>query len=168
LIQAQARADGIAVGIINAGISGDTTAGGRRRVDGFLGLPIDVLVIALGANDGLRGMPLEETERNLRVLVEKARARHPDVRIVLAGMRLPPNLGPDYTTAFESLYPRLAGELNLHLWPFMLEGVAGSPGLNLDDGIHPNAAGQRLLAESAWRILKPLLEPPPQPEGEKP
>ena len=159
LLNERIQQEGLPWRVVNAGLSGDTSAGGLRRLDWLLGQPVQVLVLALGANDGLRGTPPEETERNLRAIVEKARARYPEVTVVLAGMQMPPNLGPDFTAAFRALYPRLARELNLTLWPFMLEGVAGRPELHLPDEIHPNAEGQRLLAEQAWLILQPLLRP---------
>lgn len=132
--------------VVNAGVSGDTSAGGLRRVDWILRQEMDYLVIALGANDALRGFPVEATMGNLRGIIRKARARHPDVTIILAGMRAPPNMGTDYRKAFDEGYPRLAAEEEVRFLPFLLDGVAGVPELNLADGIHPNAEGQRKIA----------------------
>ncbi len=131
--------------VVNAGVSGDTTAGGLRRLDWLLRQSPDILVVALGGNDGLRGVDLDDTEANLRAIVTGA--RDAGVRIILAGMLIPPNYGPDYTERFARLYPTLADELEVTLIPFLLEGVAGNPALNQADGIHPTAEGQRRVAE---------------------
>ncbi|HMB52946.1 MAG TPA: arylesterase [Thermoanaerobaculia bacterium] len=140
----------------NAGISGDTSAGGLSRVDWVLTGEPDVVVVALGANDGLRGIDPEATEENLRRIVERSRAA--GARVLLAGMRLPPNYGADYVARFEAIYPRLANELDVPLVPFLLEGVGGDPELNQADGIHPTAEGQKILAETVGGYLGPLLE----------
>ncbi len=148
---------GVAVRIVNAGVSGDTSAGGLARVDWLLSLHPEVLVVALGANDGLRGQPVASIEANLREIVRRARAA--GARVVLAGMKMPPNYGPDYTRDFEALYARLARELDLPFIPFLLEGVAADPALNQADGIHPTAEGQRRIAELVAPVLLPLFEP---------
>ena len=135
---------GVVVRIVNAGVSGDTSAGGLARVDWLLSLHPEVLVVALGANDGLRGQPVAAIEDNLRQIVRRARGA--GARVVLAGMKMPPNYGPDYTRDFEALYARLARELDLPFLPFLLEGVAADPKLNQDDGIHPTAEGQQRIA----------------------
>lgn len=146
------EARGTEVRITNAGVSGDTTAGGLTRLDWVLGQGPDLVVVALGANDGLRGLSVDETEANLREIVERARAS--GARVVLAGMRLPPNYGRDYGERFAALYPRLAAELGVPLVPFLLEGVGGRPELNQADGIHPTAAGHRRMAE----VVAPWVE----------
>jgi len=138
------RAEGVASRVVNAGVSGDTTAGGLARLGWLLRQQPDVVVVALGANDGLRGLDLGATEENLRQIIEGCRGA--GAKVILAGMLLPPNYGPDYTRAFAELYPRLAEELGVELIPFLLDGVAADPELNLGDGIHPNAEGQRRVA----------------------
>jgi acyl-CoA thioesterase-1 len=158
LVQQRISAAGLPFDVVNAGVSGDTTAGGLRRIDWLLRRRADVLVIALGANDGLRGVSLEETERNLRSIIARAREKNPEIRILLAGMKVPPNLGIPFAAGFRGIYPRVARDTGVALWPFMLEGVAGDPDLNQDDGIHPNASGQQIIAGSAWKHLRPLLE----------
>jgi len=149
---------GRAVRIVNAGVSGDTTAGGLARVDWVLRQNPDVFVLELGANDGLRGLDLAETEANLRAIAERARAA--GARVLLCGMRLPPNYGAEYVEAFEAVFPRVAADLGLDLMPFLLEGVAGEPELNLADGIHPNAAGHAHLAERIHPFVEALLPAP--------
>jgi acyl-CoA thioesterase-1 len=145
--------------VVNAGVSGDTSAGGLRRVDWLLRQRVDVLVLELGANDALRGLPLDATERNLEAIVERVRAASPEVEVVLAGMMAPPNLGPDYAERFRALFPRLAERLDLHLVPFLLEGVGGRSELNLPDGIHPTPEGHRVVAANVWRVLEGVLAP---------
>lgn len=154
------RADsaGRPVEIVNAGVSGDTSAGGLRRLDWALDRGrVDVLVVELGANDGLRGQSPSALEDNLRTIVERARERHPDVSIVLVGMEAPANLGPDYTRRFRSVFPRVAGSMEVALVPFLLDGVAGIDSLNQPDGIHPTAAGNRIMAETVWPVLDSVL-----------
>jgi acyl-CoA thioesterase-1 len=146
------------VRVVNAGVSGDTSAGGLRRIDWLLEQRIDVLMLALGANDGLRGFSVDQTRANLQGTVDKALAANPRTRIVVAGMVMPPNLGPDYTAAFQATFPALAAENNLPLVQFLLAGVAGEEELNQPDGIHPTAAGQRIVADTVWSTLEPLLE----------
>lgn len=140
---------------VNAGVSGDTSAGGLRRLDWVLSSDPDVLVVELGPNDGLRGLDLDMTEDNLRRIV--TRAREAGVRVLLVGMRIPPNYGPDYAGDFQALYPRLAEELDVPLVPFLLEGVGGEAELNQGDGIHPTAEGQRLVAGNVEPLLAPLV-----------
>ncbi len=147
--------EGAGVEVVNAGVSGDTSAGGLARLDWILRQRPDVLFVALGANDGLRGIPPEATEENLRGIVERARAA--GARVLLAGMRLPPNYGPDFGGRFEAIFPRLAGELEVPLVPFLLEGVGGRPELNLADGIHPNAAGHERIAETVLPLVRQAL-----------
>jgi acyl-CoA thioesterase I len=143
--------------VVNAGVSGDTSAGGLRRLDWLLKRPVDVLVIELGGNDGLRGLSAAAMKKNLQSIIERTRAKYPGVKIVLAGMKMPANFG-EYATQFERVYSELAKEQNVALVPFLLEGVGGQPALNLPDGIHPTAEGQKVLAENVWRVLKPVLE----------
>ena len=148
---------GVPARIVNAGVSGDTSAGGLARVDWLLSLHPDVLVLALGANDGLRGQPVAGIEANLREIVRRARAA--GAQVLLAGMKMPPNYGPDYTRDFEALYSRLARELDLAFVPFLLAGVAADPKLNQADGIHPSAEGQRIVARLVADALQPMLAP---------
>lgn len=157
LLGERLRQGGIPVRIVNAGVSGDTAAGGLRRLDWLLSQHPDVLVVELGANDGLRGRPVEEMAANLRSILQKARAA--GARALLLGMRLPPSYGPLYVRRFEAVFPRLAEEQKVPLLPFLLEGVAGRPDLTLPDGLHPNAAGHRILAENLLPLLRDLLEP---------
>lgn len=144
--------------VINAGLSGETTAGGLRRIDWLLRGQVDILVLELGGNDGLRGIPPEVTQANLQEIIDKTRAKNPDVEIVLAGMQVPPNLGHEYTAAFRGLYPDVAEANQAALIPFLLEGVGGMPELNQPDGIHPTAEGHVIVAQTVWRTLKPVLE----------
>ena len=147
---------GLAVRAINAGVSGDTTAGGLSRLDWLLSQRPAILFVCLGANDGLRGLPLDATESNLRAIVERSKSA--GVRVVLAGMQIPPNYGPAYASAFRAIYTGLAEEYELDFVPFLLEGVAADPALNLPDGIHPNARGQEIVAETVARALEPVLK----------
>lgn len=157
LVQERIDAAGLGYRVVNAGVSGDTSAGGRRRIDWLLRQPIAVLVLELGANDMLRGQDPAALRANLRAIIEKTRAAQPDVRVVLAGMRAAPNLGHDYLVAFEQSYAALARETGATLIPFLLEGVAGVPRLNQPDGIHPTAEGHRIVADTVWRTLEPIL-----------
>ena len=157
LIQGKIDRAGLSYQVINAGLSGETSAGGLARIDWVLNRPVDVFVLELGANDGLRGLPLDQTRENLRRIIEKVQARNPGVRIVVAGMMVPPNMGEDYSNRFVQMYPELAAEHDATLIPFLLEGVGGDPSLNLPDGIHPNAEGHRIVAETVWKALKPML-----------
>jgi len=156
----QERVDSLGwnVNIVNGGVSGETTAGGLRRLNWLLRQPVDVLIVELGGNDGLRGTDLDATRENLQAIIDKARAEYPNVRIVLAGMQLPPNLGPDYTQRFRALYPDLAKANDVGLIPFLLEDVGGVDSLMQSDGIHPTAEGQRIVADNVWETLKPVLQ----------
>ena len=142
--------------IVNAGVSGDTTAGGLRRADWSLEGDVRVLVVALGGNDALRGLPVDEMKRNLAGIIERARADK--VPVILAGMEAPPNNGPDYTREFREVYRELAREYEVRFVPFLLLGVAGNPALNQADGIHPNARGAAIVADLVWAELEPLLK----------
>jgi acyl-CoA thioesterase I len=144
------------VRVENAGVSGDTTAGGLARLDWLLKQRPDVLVVGLGANDGLRGLPVEEADRNLRAIVRRAKAA--GARVLLLGMRIPPNYGPDYTRRFAAIYPRIAKDFDLPLVPFVLAGVGGVADLNQADGIHPNVEGEKLVAANVFPYLRPLVE----------
>lgn len=143
--------------IVNAGVSGETTTAGLARIDWILQKPLNIFVLELGGNDGLRGIPLEVTEQNLQAMIDKVKAKYPSAPIVLAGMQLPPNLGVKYTKDFATIYPKLAQKNNVILIPFLLEGVGGNPNLNQPDGIHPNAAGAKIVADNVWKIIHPLL-----------
>ncbi len=143
--------------VVNAGVSGETTAGGLSRIDWILRQPLDIFVLELGGNDGLRGISLTDTEKNLQVIIDRVKAKYPNAIIVLAGMQLPPNLGQSYTHTFEGIYPKLAAKNHIVLIPFLLAGVGGNPALNQNDGIHPNAAGAKIVAVNVWKVLKNLL-----------
>lgn len=142
---------------VNAGVSGDTTADGLNRLNWVLRQPVDVLVLALGANDALRGQPIDNIRRNLDQILERTRERYPEVRFVIAGMQMPHNYGAQYTAAFRALFVELAEKYDAALVPFLLEGVAGDPSLNLRDGIHPTEVGHEIIADTVWTYLKPLL-----------
>jgi acyl-CoA thioesterase-1 len=142
---------------VNAGLSGETTAGGLRRVDWILRQPADIFVLALGGNDGLRGIDPAVSRLNLQGIIDRVRVKYPAAKIVLTGMQMPPNLGPDYTHAFAAMYPELAEKNHASLVPFLLEGVGLVPELNQRDGIHPTAAGHAIVAETIWKTLHPLL-----------
>lgn len=157
-IQEKLDSAGFRYHVVNAGVSGETSAGGLRRIDWLLGRPIRVLVLELGANDALRGQDLGQTRRNLQAIIARTRRSQPDARIVIAGMEAPPNLGEDYTREFRNLFVELARANGAALIPFLLEGVAAVPELNQTDGIHPTARGQRILADNVWRMLEPLLQ----------
>jgi len=156
--QLQRRLDqaGLRYRVINAGVSGDTTAGGLRRVAWALTSKPQIVIVELGGNDGLRGLSLEQTTRNLEEIIE--RFQQASVKVVLAGMKLPPNYGKAYTTGFEAIYPALAKKYNLPLIPFFLDRVAGVASLNQADGIHPTAEGYRLIVDQVLGILRPMLE----------
>jgi acyl-CoA thioesterase-1 len=156
LIQARLDMDGYQYEVVNAGVSGDTSAGGLRRLDWSLEGNVAVLVVELGANDGLRGLPVEQMKQNLGQIIGRARQR--DITVILTGMEAPPNYGAAYTNAFRQTFRDLADEHDVAFVPFFLEGVAGNPGLNNSDGIHPNAAGARIVEQTIWRALEPLLD----------
>ena len=157
LVQAKVDSADLPFAIANAGVRGDTSAGGLRRMGWLLRAPLDVLVIELGANDGLRGLPIETMRGNLQAIMDSARVHHPDVQFVLAGMEAPPNLGADYRSAFGSVFRELAEDNEAVLIPFLLEGVAGRSELNQVDGIHPTVEGHRLVSETIWEYLGPVL-----------
>lgn len=157
-VGASLRAAGHPITVVNAGVSGDTTADGLARLDWLLSQKPEVLVVCLGANDMLRGMPPAEAEKNLRSIVQKGQAA--GARVLLGGMRANPTLGPDYVKEFEGIYPRLAAELGVPLVPFILEGVAGDPALVQPDGLHPTAAGQARVAALMYSQLEPLVLSP--------
>lgn len=156
LVEAELREEGLAVRVVNAGVSGDTTAGGLARLDWLLAQGPAVVVVGLGANDGLRGLPLEATEANLREIVR--RSREVGTRVVLLGMRIPPSYGLDYAGRFERLYEEVADDLDVPLVPFLLDGVAARPALNLPDRIHPNARGHARIAETVYPYVEDELE----------
>ena len=157
LIQTRIDAAGFEYRVVNAGVSGDTSAGGLRRVDWLLRLPVAVLVLELGANDMLRGLSIESLRENLGLILTQTKTRHPDVRILIAGMRAAPNLGSDYRDVFDRIYPDLAKEHMTAIIPFLLDGIAAKPALNQVDGIHPTAEGHQLIAKRVWDLLEPIL-----------
>ncbi|MBI1185131.1 arylesterase [bacterium] len=142
---------------INAGLSGETTAGGLQRVEWILKGKVNVFVLELGANDGLRGLPLDESEKNLMAIIDKVRQNNEAVKILLLGMEVPPNMGDEYILEFRNMFGRVAADKQVAFLPFLLEGVAGKRDLNLADGIHPTEEGHRILAENVWKVLKDLL-----------
>ena len=156
LLQQRLKGEGLDYEVVNAGVSGDTSAGGLSRLDWALQGDVRILVVALGGNDGLRGLPPEALKRNLSEIIERAQARH--VQVILAGMEAPPNYGRDYTVSFHRVYPALAEQYRIPFVPFLLWNVAGIDQLNQPDGIHPTAAGARVVADNVWRVLKPLAE----------
>jgi acyl-CoA thioesterase I len=156
LLQQKVEAAKLPFTIINAGLSGDTTAGGVRRVDWVLRQPTEVLVIELGGNDGLRGIPISETRTNLQAIIDRAKKKHPHIKIVMAGMKMPANMG-DYAVEFEKTFPELARKNNATLIPFLLDKVGGIPELNLPDRIHPTSEGHKIVAETAWKTLASVL-----------
>ncbi|MGA9270932.1 MAG: arylesterase [Lutimonas sp.] len=158
LIQDKLDSLGLKYSVINAGLSGETTSGGDARVDWVLNQKPDIFVLELGANDGLRGIPLEETRANLQSIIDKVRKKNAEVEIVLAGMQIPPNMGPEYTSEFRTIFPDLAESNDIALIPFLLDGVAGNPDLNQRDGIHPTVEGQIIVASNVWSVLQPLLQ----------
>ncbi|MEM8970024.1 MAG: arylesterase, partial [Bacteroidota bacterium] len=145
--------------VVNAGLSGETTASGNTRLDWVLERqPVDIFVLELGANDGLRGISPEETHKNLNAMIDKVQATYPEAQIILSGMMVPPNMGSEYASEFQKIFPEVAENQEVALIPFLLEGVAGESELNLPDGIHPTAEGQQIVANNIWEVLYPLLE----------
>jgi acyl-CoA thioesterase I len=140
--------------VINAGVSGETTSGGIGRIDWILKQHVDVFVLELGGNDGLRGIPLSVTKKNLQTIINEVKVKYPEAAIVLAGMQIPPNIGQDYTGEFRKIYPELAEKNHIYLIPFLLKGVGGNPALNQHDEIHPNERGEKIVAENVWNVLK--------------
>ncbi len=157
LLQARLDAAGLRYRVVNAGVSGDTSAAGLARLDWQLSQKPAIVILELGANDGLRGLPVEHTRDNLAQIVRRCQAA--GARVLLAGMQIPPNMGPDYTAAFRDIFPALAWVFSVPLIPFLLAGVAGDARLNQADGIHPTAEGQQIVAETVWKALHPLLTP---------
>lgn len=143
--------------VINGGLSGETTAGGLSRLDWFLEDEPYIFVLELGGNDGLRGIQLSETKSNLLAIIDKVRSKYPETIILLAGMQIPPNMGLEYTEEFKEIYPAVAAEKNVTLIPFLLEGVAGNPELNLPDGIHPTEEGHKIVMETVWPFIEKLI-----------
>jgi acyl-CoA thioesterase-1 len=143
--------------VVNAGLSGETTSSGKNRIDWVLRTVPNIFVLELGANDGLRGLPIEETRKNLQNIIDKVKKNNPDVKVIIAGMEVPPNLGQDYTQAFRNIFADLAKHNQSELIPFLLDRVAGNPELNLSDGIHPTPEGHQIVAETTWKFLVPLL-----------
>jgi acyl-CoA thioesterase I len=160
LLQDKINAAGLDFTVVNAGVSGNTSADGLNRIDWLLKRPVDVFILELGGNDGLRGVPVSITESNLQAIIDRVKEKYPSAQIVIAGMQIPPNLGEAYTTAFKNIFPALAKKNRATLIPFLLEGVGGRPELNQPDHIHPTAAGHRIVAENVWKVLKPVLEKP--------
>lgn len=157
LVEKKFKQQGNPCKVINAGLSGETSAGGLSRLEWVLRQPVDVFVLELGANDGLRGLPIEQTQKNLQAIIDKVKAKYPKAKIVIAGMMVPPNMGPDYTSKFRKIFPELAKKNNATLIPFLLQDVAGNEKLNQADGIHPNVEGHKIVAENVFKIVKPLL-----------
>ncbi len=157
IIQKKIDSLGLPYQVINAGVSGETSSGGKTRIDWILKQPVDIFVLELGANDGLRGIPLSATRKNLQDIVDRVLKKNPNTKLLFAGMQIPPNMGQTYTTEFRNIYTELAKKNNMTLVPFLLEGVGGEPELNQEDGIHPTAEGHRIVAENLWRELVKLL-----------
>lgn len=157
VVERKIRALSLPFEVVNAGLGGDTTAGGLRRIDWVLQREIDVLVLELGANDGLRGLPVKNLKTNLQEIIDKARAKNPQVKIVVAGMRMPPNLGGQYADEFQQAFFEVAKANNAAMIPFLLEGVGGTRDLNQSDQIHPNPRGHEIVADVVWKTLEPLL-----------
>lgn len=157
LIQKKIDSAGLDYRVVNAGVSGETSAGALRRTDWLFQGPVAVLVVETGANDGLRGLPPDSLRANIQAIFDRAKRLQPRPRLVLVGMRVPPNYGRAYSQRFQAIYPELARANNAALVPFLLEGVGGVPDLNQPDGVHPTAEGQRRLAETVWRVLEPVL-----------
>ncbi len=156
-VQAKVDAEHLPWRVVNAGLSGETSAGGLRRIDWVLKQRADVFVLELGANDGLRGTPPDVTRANLQAIVDHVRSAYPNSKVVIAGMRMPPNMGEDYAEAFQAIFPALAKSNRAVLLPFLLEGVAERPELNQADGMHPNASGDEIVAAAVWKTIHPLL-----------
>src|SRR5436190_6072090 len=156
LLAKKLHAAGLNFQVTNASAAGGTTEGGLERLPAHLKHRIDILVLELGINDAFRGLPVDQIENNLQQIIDDVKARNPSVRVVIAGMQLPNYKADDYVSAFGKMFTDLASKNNAALVPYLLQGVAGDPSLNLPDGIHPNAAGQKILAENVWRVLEPI------------
>jgi acyl-CoA thioesterase I len=157
LIQQKIDAKSWPFKVVNAGQSGDTTSGGLNRIDWLLRNPIEVLVLELGANDGLRGVPADTIQKNLQVIIDRVKARYPKAKIIIAGMKVPPNMGHSYSKQFESVFVSVASKNNAPLIPFILEGVGGIRDLNQPDGMHPTVRGHQIVAANVWKVLEPVL-----------
>jgi acyl-CoA thioesterase I len=157
LVEKRLVRNGKATKVVNAGLSGETSAGGLSRIDWVLRQPVDIFVLELGANDGLRGLPLEQTQKNLQAIIDKVKTKNPKVKIVVAGMMVPPNMGPDYTTKFRKIFPEITKKNNATLIPFLLQDVAGNENLNQADGIHPNIEGHKIVADNVYKVIYSLL-----------
>jgi acyl-CoA thioesterase-1 len=157
LVEKRLKDGGKQYKVINAGLSGETSAGGLTRLDWVLRQPIDIFVLELGANDGLRGLPLEQTQKNLQAIIDKVSSKYPNVKVVIAGMLVPPNMGPDYTEKFRKIFPALARKNNATLIPFLLQDVAGNEKLNIADGIHPNVEGHKIVADNVLKAIQGIL-----------
>lgn len=157
LVQDRIDSLGLPYQVINAGLSGETTTGGLGRIDWVLQQPIDVFVLALGSNDMLRGLDLSLSIDNLREIIKRVQTHSPQAKIIMAGMLAPPNMGQEYSVGFNGMFGEIATDYNADLIPFLLDGVAGNPDLNLPDGKHPNAIGQTIVVENVWRILEEVL-----------
>ncbi|WP_454802204.1 arylesterase [Mucilaginibacter phyllosphaerae] len=143
--------------IVNGGVSGETSAGGKGRIDWLLKQHVDIFVLELGANDGLRGIPVAETKNNLQAIIDRVKAKYPKAKLVMLGMQVPPNMGAAYATDFKNIFPTLATKNNMTLVPFLLQGVGGVSALNQKDGIHPTAAGAKIVANNVWGVVKGIL-----------
>jgi len=157
LIQNKIDALNLPYNVINGGLSGETSAGGKGRIDWLLKQPIDIFVLELGANDGLRGLPLSDLKKNLQTIIDRVKTKYPNAKLLLAGMQIPPNMGKDYSEEFKALFPEIAEKNNMVLIPFLLDKVGGVPKLNQADGIHPTAEGDKILARNVWAVLKNVL-----------
>jgi acyl-CoA thioesterase I len=157
LLQDKIDSAGLNYRVVNAGVSGQTSAGARSSIDWLLRQPVSVLVIETGANDGLRGLPPDSLRANIQAILDRARELRPAPRLVLIGMRIPPNYGQSYSRQFEAVYPQIAKANDAELVPFLLEGVGGVAALNQPDGVHPTVQGQQRMAETVWRVLEPVL-----------
>jgi acyl-CoA thioesterase I len=157
IVEQKLAKNGKAAKVVNAGLSGETSAGGVSRIDWILKQPVDIFILELGANDGLRGLPIDQTSKNLQTIIDKVRSKNPKVKVVIAGMMVPPNLGADYTGKFQKVFPELARKNNATLIPFLLQDVAGNEKLNLSDGIHPNPQGHKIVAENVLKAIAPLI-----------
>jgi acyl-CoA thioesterase-1 len=163
LIQKKIDSAGLNYRVVNAGVSGETSAGALRRVEWLFQEPLSVLVVETGANDGLRGLPTDSLRANIQAIFDRAKRLQPPPKLVLVGMRVPPNYGEPYSRRFRAIYPELALANDAVLVPFLLEGVGGFPDLNQPDGVHPTAEGQRKMAETMWRVLEPIIAPSTSP-----
>ena len=159
VLQSKIDSIGLKYVVVNSGLSGETTAGGSSRITWVLNQKIDVFLLELGANDGLRGVPLTETRTNLQTIIDAVRAKNPNISIILAGMELPPNMGQEYTTEFRSIFSDLAKKNEVAFIPFILKDVGGIPELNQSDGIHPTEEGHKIVANTVWEVLETVIQP---------